>query len=111
MVVSMVFTPMITARFRPAIVMSVGLMFSVVGFALITRIGTDSLALIVVGQLVMMVGIGPAFTLLTTFVIGSAPTDRAGAASAISETGSELGGAPGIAVLGSLGTAIHRELG
>jgi DHA2 family multidrug resistance protein-like MFS transporter len=37
-----------------------------------------------------------------------APVERAGAASAISETGSELGGALGIAVLGSLGTAIYR---
>ena len=109
MFVSMVLTPTITARFRPALVMSVGLMFSVVGFAIITRIGTDSLALIVVGQMVMMVGIAPAFTLLTTFVIGSAPPERAGAASAISETGAELGGALGIAVLGSIGTAIYRS--
>ncbi len=109
MFVSMVLTPTITARVRPALVMSVGLMFSVVGFAIITRIGTDSLALVVIGQMVMMVGIAPAFTLLTTFVIGSAPPERAGAASAISETGAELGGALGIAVLGSIGTAIYRS--
>jgi len=109
MFVSMVLTPMITARFRPALVMSVGLMFAVVGFAMITRIGTDSLALVIVGQAVMMVGIAPAFTLLTAFVIGSAPPERAGAASAISETGAELGGALGIALLGSLGTAVYRS--
>ncbi|MGE3961268.1 MAG: MFS transporter [Dehalococcoidia bacterium] len=109
MFVSMVLTPTITRTFRPALVMSVGLMFAVVGFAIITRIGTDSLALVVVGQSVMMVGIAPAFTLLTAFVIGSAPPERAGAASAISETGAELGGALGIAVLGSLGTAIYRS--
>jgi len=109
MFVSMVLTPTITARVRPALVMSIGLLISMVGFALITRIGTDSLALIVLGQMVMMVGIAPAFTLLTTFVIGSAPPERAGAASAISETGAELGGALGIAVLGSIGTAIYRS--
>jgi DHA2 family multidrug resistance protein-like MFS transporter len=37
-----------------------------------------------------------------------AGAERAGAASAISETGSELGGALGIAVLGSIGTAVYR---
>ena len=42
-------------------------------------------------------------------MIGSAPPERAGAASAISETGAELGGALGIAVLGSIGTAIYRS--
>jgi DHA2 family multidrug resistance protein-like MFS transporter len=36
------------------------------------------------------------------------PVERAGAASAISETSSELGGALGIAILGSIGTAVYR---
>jgi DHA2 family multidrug resistance protein-like MFS transporter len=36
--------------------------------------------------------------------------ERAGAASAISETSSELGGALGIAIFGSIGTAVYRSL-
>lgn len=40
---------------------------------------------------------------------GSAPSERAGAASALSETSAELGGAVGIAVLGSIGTAVYRS--
>ena len=44
----------------------------------------------------------------TDLIIGAAPAERAGAAAAISETGSEMGGALGIAVLGSIGTAIYR---
>ena len=39
----------------------------------------------------------------------SAPPERAGAASGISETSSELGGALGIAILGTIGTAVYRE--
>lgn len=35
--------------------------------------------------------------------------ERAGAAAGISETGAEFGGALGIAVLGSIGTAIYRN--
>lgn len=38
----------------------------------------------------------------------SAPPERAGAASGISETSAELGGALGIAILGSIGVAIYR---
>lgn len=48
------------------------------------------------------------FTVATDTAVGTAPPERAGAASAISETSTELGGALGIAVLGSLGTAIYR---
>jgi hypothetical protein len=40
--------------------------------------------------------------------IPARPVERAGAASAISDTGSELGGALGIAILGSIGTAVYR---
>ena len=42
-------------------------------------------------------------------IIGAAPPERAGAASAISETCAEFGGALGIAILGSIGTAIYRR--
>ncbi|MEJ3654032.1 hypothetical protein WEH80_13750 [Actinomycetes bacterium KLBMP 9759] len=42
-------------------------------------------------------------------IIAAAPPERAGAASAISETTQELGGALGIALLGSIGTAVYRS--
>jgi DHA2 family multidrug resistance protein-like MFS transporter len=46
--------------------------------------------------------------LTTEIIVTSAPPERAGAASALSETANELGGALGIGVLGSLGTLIYR---
>lgn len=46
--------------------------------------------------------------LATDLIVGSAPVERAGAASAISETSSELGEALGIAILGSIGVAVYR---
>jgi MFS transporter, DHA2 family, multidrug resistance protein len=46
--------------------------------------------------------------LATDLIVGAAPPERAGAAAAISETSSELGGALGIAILGSIGTAVYR---
>ena len=53
-------------------------------------------------------GLAPVFTLATDLIVGTAPPERAGAASAISETSAEFGGALGIAVLGSIGTAVYR---
>jgi DHA2 family multidrug resistance protein-like MFS transporter len=49
------------------------------------------------------------FNLTTELVVGSASPERAGAASGISETGAELGGALGISILGSIGTAVYRS--
>ena len=98
----------IVRRFRPAAVISVGLLLVASGFAILTQVGTDSLAALVVGSMVFSLGLGPVFVLTTDLVLGSAPPERAGAASATSETGAELGGALGIAILGSIGTAVYR---
>jgi DHA2 family multidrug resistance protein-like MFS transporter len=48
------------------------------------------------------------FTLITDMILSAVPAERAGSAGALSETSSEFGGALGIAVLGSIGTAIYR---
>jgi DHA2 family multidrug resistance protein-like MFS transporter len=42
-------------------------------------------------------------------IMGAVPPERAGAAAAVVETSTEFGGALGIAVLGSIGTAIYRS--
>lgn len=54
-------------------------------------------------------GEGIAMTLATDAVVAAIPRERAGAASAISETAYELGTALGIAILGSLQTAFYRS--
>lgn len=57
---------------------------------------------------VLGLGIGISMTLSVDAVVSAVPKERAGAASAISETAYELGGALGIAVLGSLHLAMYR---
>lgn len=86
-----------------------GLIVVMVGFAMLTQIGVTSLLTVVASGVIMMLGFGVVMTLTVDYVIAAAPPERAGAASAISETGTELGGALGIAVLGSLGVAIYRR--
>lgn len=54
-------------------------------------------------------GMGMATALATDAVVGAAPPDRAGAASAVSETAYELGTGLGIALMGSLVTYIYRS--
>ena len=61
------------------------------------------------GSVVLAVGAALVVTLGTDVIIGTAPPERAGAASGISETAAELGGALGIAVLGSVGAAVFRN--
>ena len=77
----------------------------------LTQVGrsTDAdLAILAGASLVISLGLAPVFTTTTDLIVGSAPPERAGAASGISETGAELGGALGIAILGSIGVAIYR---
>ena len=66
-------------------------------------------SVIVLATVIMSLGLAPVFTLATDLIVGAAPPERAGVASAISETSSEFGGALGIAIFGSIGTAVYRS--
>jgi MFS transporter, DHA2 family, multidrug resistance protein len=103
--------PRILRRARPAAVIGTGLAMAAVGLGLLTRLGVSpdaDLAILAGASLVVSLGLAPVFTATTELIVGSAPPERAGAASGISETGAELGGALGIAILGSIGVAIYR---
>lgn len=101
--------PMIARRIPSPQLIAAGLIISAVGFGVLTQIDRAApLAVIVIGSVIYSLGISPVFILATDIIVGSAPIERAGAASAISETSSELGGALGIAILGSIGTAVYR---
>jgi len=102
--------PRIMYRFRPALVISAGLALAALGLAMLLWVGeTSGLAVLVTASVVISLALSPMFNLTTELIVGSAPPERAGAASGISETGAELGGALGIAILGSIGTAVYRS--
>jgi DHA2 family multidrug resistance protein-like MFS transporter len=108
-IVGALLTPLILRRVRPAIVMAAGLAVAAAGYGLLAQVDVDSaLALLVTASVVFSLGEALVFTLATDLIVGAAPAERAGAAAAISETSSELGGALGIAILGSIGTAVYR---
>jgi DHA2 family multidrug resistance protein-like MFS transporter len=103
-------TPMIVRRFPPAYVIAGGMTIAAAGFVLLALVDdvASPLAMLVAGSVVFSVGLTPVVTLTTDIVLTAAPPERAGAASALSETSSEFGGALGIAVMGSIVTAIYR---
>jgi MFS transporter, DHA2 family, multidrug resistance protein len=102
-------TPPLAARVRPPVAMLGGIVVTIVGAGLLTRAGaTDGPGLVVAGIVIVSLGLAPLFTLAADLAVGSAPPERAGAASGISETSSELGGALGLAVLGTVGAAVYR---
>ena len=73
------------------------------GIGHVGLIGT--LASVVLFSLGLAFVFAPAYEMIVT----SSPPERSGAAAAIAETVSELGGSLGIALLGSLSTAIYRR--
>jgi MFS transporter, DHA2 family, multidrug resistance protein len=99
-------TPALAKRLGPPVSMLGGLVVAIAGVALLTQVtGTG---LLVAGVALLSLGLAPLFTLAADLAISSAPAERAGAASGISETSSELGGALGLAILGTIGTAVYR---
>jgi EmrB/QacA subfamily drug resistance transporter len=88
---------------------ALGLAVSAAGFALyaLTGVHSDYWTLLV-AMIPCALGVGMAMTVTADTMLASVPRERAGAASAISETATELGGALGLAVLGSVLTATYR---
>jgi DHA2 family multidrug resistance protein-like MFS transporter len=108
-IVGSLLTPLLVRRARPALVMAAGMVLAAAGFGLLTQLDPAAgLAVLVAGSVAFSLGSAPMTTLATDLMVGTAPPERAGAASGISETSSEFGGALGIAVLGSIGSAVYR---
>ena len=109
-IVGSITVPRIAARVRPGLVMAGGFLVAAIGLALLTRVEpADGLIAVVVGGVVLALGVTPVIILSTDVIVGAAPPERAGSASGLSETSAELGGALGIAILGSIVTAIYRS--
>ncbi len=101
----------ILARFVSVrVVIVFGLTLIAAGLATATRLDdATGMAVFAVTSVLIGAGSGFAETLTNDVILSAAPPERAGAASAISETGYEFGGAMGTAVLGSVGMAVYAR--
>ena len=89
--------------------MAAGMALASVGLGLFTQLGSATgLGILVTGSALFSLALAPVDTLAADLAVGAAPAERAGAASALSETAAEFGGALGIAILGVIGTRIYR---
>ncbi|ALG09279.1 MFS transporter [Kibdelosporangium phytohabitans] len=110
-IVGSTLAPVLVRRVRPGLVVGAGLLVSAAGFLVLTQVSPGGgLPTLVAGSVVVSAGLGPMMTLTTDLVVGCAPPGRAGEASALAETAPELGGALGIAILGSIGTAVYNGM-
>ncbi|MFD0005694.1 MFS transporter [Streptomyces sp. NPDC127178] len=102
-------TQLVQRGVNRAYVVTAGFAISAAGFALLALAGTDSLWLVLSSCAVLAVGGVMVMSQIMDLAMGTAPVERAGSASSLMETAGEFGGAMGMAVLGSIGTAVYRH--
>src|ERR1700722_9877892 len=101
--------PFAARRVPSSWVILAGLGLATAGLLLLSRIDEKSALLFTTASRCLpMLGLALVFNLVIGHAVGNAPPKEAGALSALAEAASDLGGALGIALLGSLSTAIYR---
>ncbi|WP_370947440.1 MFS transporter [Amycolatopsis sp. cg5] len=94
----------VAQKTRPAYIIAAGFAVAASGFLLITQVTTEhNIPLVITAIVLSGVGIAVVLSIVTDMVVATAPAERAGGVSALLQTAQELGGALGIAVLGSIG--------
>ncbi|MBB2913049.1 DHA2 family multidrug resistance protein-like MFS transporter [Streptosporangium becharense] len=97
-------------RVRPGHIMGGGMALGAAGFLAMSQVDVDSERwVLIVGLVLLGAGIGAVQALASDMIVAVAPPERAGSASAVLEAATELGGALGIAILGSVGLAVYRD--
>jgi DHA2 family multidrug resistance protein-like MFS transporter len=97
--------------FDRAYVIGGGFLVILAGYSIqATLLRVDShMWVLMVGAGLLAAGAVAVMSLANELMLGAIPPERAGAAAAMNETVTELGGALGMAVLGSIGTAVYRH--
>jgi MFS family permease len=103
-------TPRPTMRFGTRRVCAAGLVLVAAGLAVISELHADSsYSLMAVGLIVLGTGMGIAMTPATSAITEALPAEQQGVGSALNDLARELGGAIGIAVIGSVLAATYRS--
>ncbi|WP_453984876.1 MFS transporter [Brevibacterium casei] len=101
----------LVARIQPRIVVPAALALNAMGLGFVAFTPEPSVAGMIISFIVLGAGIGTAEVITNDLILTAVPADKAGAASAISETAYEFGSVMGTAVLGGLTTMVFgRQL-
>jgi EmrB/QacA subfamily drug resistance transporter len=102
--------PALTSRYGTRTVCAAGLALVSAGLAIITQTGTHTpYALMAAGLVVLGVGMGAAMTPATSAITEALPPGQQGVGSALNDLSREVGGATGIAVIGSILTSTYTS--
>ncbi|WP_194819854.1 MFS transporter [Nocardia sp. XZ_19_385] len=102
-------TPTLARHVQPAYLITAGLLLSAIGYLVLTQVDSVAgLPVLLTGFYILYPGIAPAMALVPGMLIGAAPPEKAGEASAVNSTAADLGTSLGIAIVGSVGTAVYR---
>lgn len=102
--------PRLAVRFGPRRVCSAGLILIAAGLAIVAQLESgSSYWLLAAGLVVLGVGMGAAMTPATTAITEALPPARQGVGSALNDLSREVGGAIGIAVIGSILTSTYSS--
>jgi EmrB/QacA subfamily drug resistance transporter len=103
-------TPRLTARFGARAVCAAGLTLIAAGMAIMAQLDAHSSYWLMAGGLIVLgAGMGAAMTPATSAITEALPPAQQGVGSALNDLSREVGGAIGIAVLGSILSATYRS--
>jgi DHA2 family multidrug resistance protein-like MFS transporter len=97
----------VAQRIRGHVLVPILMAFTGAAFLLVASMGS-SLTVLVVAFALLNIGVGAIATVSNDVILSAVPPEKAGAASAISETAYEVGVVLGATVLGGLVTAYYR---
>jgi EmrB/QacA subfamily drug resistance transporter len=101
--------PRLSARLGSRQVCVAGLLLMTAALVVLAQLDADNSYWLLAGGLVVLgAGMGAAMTPATSAITSALPTGQQGVASAMNDLSRELGGALGIAVIGSIMTAVYR---
>lgn len=100
----------LAGRMPPPVLLATGLTVTAAGLGVVAfGEPATSLGVFLAGYTVLTTGVGMTATAANSLVLTTAPPQRAGAASALSETSTEFGGALGIATFGTVASAVYAS--
>jgi EmrB/QacA subfamily drug resistance transporter len=103
-------SPILALRFGPRLVIAGGLALMGLGLLDLSTVGVaTSYPPIALAVAIMGGGMGLVMAPASTAIMAAVPAHQAGAGSAVNDTIREVGGALGIAIVGSLAAAVYRS--
>jgi MFS family permease len=103
-------TPRLVRRLGTRAVVTIGL--ALVGISMLMRVPFSvhtGYAGILESQVLFAIGMGLTIAPATSSIMGAVPAERAGVGSAINDTTRQVGGALGVAVMGSVGASLYHH--